>query len=77
MIAVRAVFDNGQIVFQPGALPEGRREVIVTFLDEETPEKRDPEAGKRFVEKWSGFLDGVDIGDWKEQKAEDTLRKHS
>jgi hypothetical protein len=77
MIAVKAVFDNGQVVFPPGTLPEGRREVIVTFLDEETAEKRDPEAGKRFVEKWKGVLKGVDIGDWKDQKADDILRKHS
>ena len=77
MIAIKAVFDNGQVVFPPGTLPEGRREVIVTFLDEETTEKRDPEAGKRFVEKWGGSLKGMDIGDWKDQKADDILRKHS
>jgi hypothetical protein len=77
MIAVKAVYDNGRVVFPPGTLPEGRRDVIVTFLEEENTEKRDPEAGKRFVEKWEGVLKGVDIGNWKEQKAEDILRKHS
>jgi hypothetical protein len=77
MIAIKAVFDNGQVVFPPGTLPEGRREVIVTFLDEETMEKRDPEAGKRFVEKWCGVIKGADIDNWKDQKAEEILKKHS
>jgi len=77
MIAVKAVFDNGQVVFPPRTRPEGRQDVIVTFLDEDTTEKRDPEAGKRFIEKWSGVLKGANIENWKDQKAEDISKKHS
>jgi hypothetical protein len=77
MWAARAIYDNGHLTFLEGTPPEGRIEVIIVFPDENEPSPpRDKNAGKRFVEEWSGVLKGVDIEGWKEQKAADLERKH-
>jgi len=34
------------------------------------------QAGKRFVEKWTGVFKGSSIEDWKDQKANDLQEKH-
>jgi hypothetical protein len=76
MTPIRAIYDNGHLLFPEGNGPEGRMEVVVVFPDKTEPgSNRDKDAGKRFVEKWSGVLEGVDISNWKDQKAEDLMRK--
>ncbi|MBU4272489.1 MAG: hypothetical protein KKE86_04080 [Planctomycetes bacterium] len=52
-------------------------EVIVVFPDPgESAPARDKDAGKRFVEKWSGVLKGENIEGWKEQKIAELEKKH-
>jgi hypothetical protein len=68
---MKAVYDNGLLIFPEGNGPEGRMEVVVIFPDEiALAPPRDKDAGKQFVEKWSGVLKGCDIGNWKDEKAE-------
>ncbi len=77
MLPVKAVYDNGYLTFPEGSTPEGRMEVVVVFPEnEETPPVRDKDAGKRFVKKWSGVLQGADIEGWKEQRIADLEKKH-
>ena len=46
-------------------------EVVVISPDQTEPvPPRDTDAGKRFVEKWSGILKGCDVSNWKDEKAE-------
>jgi hypothetical protein len=71
MRSVRAFYENGHLVFPEGNGPEGRTEVVVIFPDKNEPIVcRDKDAGKRFVREWAGVLEGCDIGNWKDQKAE-------
>jgi hypothetical protein len=77
MRSVRAVYENGHLVFPEGNGPEGRMEVVVIFPEKnESVAARDKNAGKRFVEKWSGVLKGVDVEGWKEQRIADLEKKH-
>jgi len=77
MRSVKAIYENGHLRFPDGAAPEGRMEVVVVFPDEAEPDPpRDKDAGKRFVEEWSGVLKGVDIEGWKEQRIADLEKKH-
>jgi hypothetical protein len=77
MWAVTAIYDNGHLAFPEGTYPEGRMEVVVVFPDQAEPcPPRDKEAGKRFVEEWSGILKGTDIEGWKDRKAADLERRH-
>jgi len=71
MPSVKAVYDNGHLVFPEGNGPEGRMEVVVIFPEKkEVTCPRDKNAGKRFVEEWSGILKGCDISNWKDEKAD-------
>jgi hypothetical protein len=77
MPSVKAIYEDGHLVFPEGNGPEGRMEVVVTFPDaNESTIHRDKDAGKRFVEKWSGVLKGVNIEGWKEQRIADLEKKH-
>jgi hypothetical protein len=79
MRSVRAVYDNGHLVFPEGSGPEGRMEVVVVFSDqgEQVPRRgKDKNAGRRFVEEWSGVLKGADIEGWKEQRIAELEKKH-
>ena len=77
MPSVKAIYENGHLVFPEGNGPEGRMEVVVIFPDKsESAVHRDKDAGKRFVEKWSGVLKGVNIEGWKEQRIADLEKKH-
>ena len=77
MRSVRAVYENGYLVFPEGNAPEGRMEVVVVFPDRsETDRPRDKNAGKRFVEEWAGVLKDVNIEGWKEQRIADLEKKH-
>ncbi len=69
MRPIKAVYDNGHLMFPDGAAPEGRMEVVVVFPDQCEPAPApDKDAGKRFVEKWSGILKDSDIEGWKEDR---------
>ncbi len=71
MQSVKAVYDNGHLLFPEGNGPEGRMEVVVVFPDQaESAPPRDKDAGKRFVREWKGVLKGCDISNWKDEKAE-------
>ena len=71
MRPVKVVYENGHLIFPEGSGPEGRMEVVVVFPDQGEPvAPRDKNAGKRFVEKWTGVLKGVNIEGWKDEKAE-------
>jgi hypothetical protein len=77
MRSVKAVYENGRIIFPKGSLPEGRMEVVVIFPDTSEPVvPRDKDAGKRFVREWSGILKDVNIEGWKEQRIADLEKKH-
>jgi hypothetical protein len=78
MRPVKAVYENGHVIFPGESAPEGRMEVVIVFPDEgESPSLNpDKDAGKRFVEKWSGALKGVDIEGWKERRIADLETKH-
>jgi hypothetical protein len=54
-------------------------EVINGFIQEtlEQIQKSEFSIGKQFVKKWRGVLKDADIGDWKDRKADERLRKHS
>ena len=71
MRSVKAIYENGHLIFPEGNGPEGRMEVVVIFPDENRVRRpRDKDAGKRFVREWSGILKGCDISNWKDEKAE-------
>ncbi len=81
MRQVNAVYENGHLTLPDGLTPEGRLDVVVTFSDlspnpSEPVPTRDKNAGKRFVEEWSGILEGIDIEGWKEQRIADLEKKH-
>lgn len=81
MRSVKAVYENGHLMFPDGPAPEGRMDVVVVFPDQlpdqgEPSPPRNKNAGKEFVEKWSGVLKGVDIEGWKEQRIADLEKKH-
>jgi hypothetical protein len=79
MRSIKAVYENGHLVFPEGNGPEGRMEVVVVFPDqsERVPSRnRDKNAGKRFVQKWRGILKGVNIEGWREQRIADLEKKH-
>jgi hypothetical protein len=80
MQPMKAIYEDGRLVFPEGNAPKGRMEVVVVFPDPgESPpaRKKDKDAGKRFVQKWSGVLKGCDISNWKDEKAEYLLKKGS
>lgn len=77
MRSVKVVYENGHLIFPDGSGSEGRMEVVVVFPDQGEPiAPRDKNAGKRFVEKWTGVLKGVNIEGWKEQRIADLEKKH-
>lgn len=77
MASFKAVYENGHLVFPDGNAPEGRMEVVVIFPDKKQEARpRDKDAGKKFVEKWGGILEGVKIEGWKEQRIADLEKKH-
>jgi hypothetical protein len=77
MRTIKALYENGHLMFPEGVAPEGRMEVVVVFPDHAEPTApRDKDAGKRFVEKWSGVLKGVNIEGWKEQRIAELEKKH-
>ena len=77
MRPIKAVYEDGHLMFSEGPAPEGRMEVIVVFPDQTEPASpRDKDAGKRFVEEWSGVLKGADIEGWREQRMADLEKKH-
>jgi hypothetical protein len=77
MHRIKGLYENGQVTFPEGAAPEGRMDVVVIFPDPREPTPpRDKNAGKRFVEKWSGVLKGADIEGWKEQRIADLEKKY-
>lgn len=76
MRPIRAMYENRHLIFPDGSEPEGRMEVVVVFPDSgESAPARDKDAGKRFVEKWSGVLKGENIEGWKDQKADYLMDK--
>jgi hypothetical protein len=77
MRSMKAVYENGHVLFPEGTAPEGRMEVVVIFPDKnESVIRRDKDAGKRFVEEWAGVLKGVNIEGWREQRIADLEKKH-
>jgi len=77
MRPIKAVYEDGHLMFPDGAAPEGRMEVVIVFPDQsKLSPPRDKDAGKRFVKEWSGVLKGVDIEGWKEQRIADLEEKH-
>jgi hypothetical protein len=78
MRSVKAVYENGHLVFPDGNGPEGRMEVVIVFEEGKPvpPRNKDKDAGKRFVQKWKGILKGVNIEGWKERKIADLEKKH-
>jgi hypothetical protein len=77
MQSVKAIYENGQILFLEASLPKGRRDVIVTFLEGRDPSARyDPGAGKRFVLKWKGFLKNANTEGWREERTAYLEKKH-
>jgi hypothetical protein len=76
MHTVKGVYENGQIMLPEGQYPPGRQDVIVLFPDSSDRSHHDPNAGKRFVQRWKGILKGCSIVDWRDQKAEYLMRKH-
>jgi hypothetical protein len=76
--SVKAFYENGHLVFPEGCGPEGPMEVVVVFPDRNNPDSvRVEDAGKRFVCKWSGVLEGCDLGRWKDEKADYLRGKRS
>jgi hypothetical protein len=68
---MKAIYENGHLLFPDGSAPEGRMEVVVVFPDQgESVPPRDKDAGKRFVREWAGVLKGCDVSNWKDDKAE-------
>ena len=76
MHTIKGIYENGQIILPEGQYPAGRRDVIVLFPDDEGASAIDATAGERFVKKWEGILEGCNIDDLKDQKADDLLRKY-
>jgi hypothetical protein len=80
MQTMKAVYDNGTLVFPEGVAPRGRMEVVVVFPEQVEAvsnnliEQRDKDAGKRFVREWSGILRGCNIDNWKDEKAAHLLK---
>jgi hypothetical protein len=71
MRSVKAIYENGHLMFSEGTPPLGRMEVVVVFPETgETNPRRNTEAGKRFVQEWAGVLKGCDISRWTDDKAE-------
>jgi hypothetical protein len=71
MRPIKAVYEDGHLMFPEGAAPEGRMEVVVIFPDQSEPSPpRDKDGGKRFDREWAGVLKGCDISNWKDEKAE-------
>lgn len=68
MQTLKAVYENGRLLFPEGTAPEGRMEVVVIFPEQaerspaDAAEPRDKDAGKRFVQECAGVLRGHDIG---------------
>ncbi len=72
MRSIKAVYENGHLVFPEGDGPEGRMEVVVVFPDKnQTDHNQAKGSGERFVREWSGILEGCDLGNWQENKADD------
>jgi hypothetical protein len=79
MPSVKAIYEDGQVVFPDGNGPEGRMEVVVVFPDHgqpAPPRGKDKNAGKRFVQKWKGILKGVNIEGWEEERIAELEKKH-
>jgi hypothetical protein len=71
MRPVKAVYEDGHLMFPEGSASEGRMEVVVVFPDKSEPAPaRDVNAGKRFVREGAGVLKGCDVSNWKDEKAE-------
>ena len=71
MRSVKAVYENGHLMFPEGNGPEGRMEVVVVFPDQGEPcppRSRDKDAGKRFVREVVGHPQRCDIEHWKERE---------
>ena len=70
MQLVKAVYDNGHLVFPEGNGPEGTMEVVVVFPDRADrlfPATRTPANGSYGNGK---ALKGCDISNWQDEKAE-------
>lgn len=71
MKSIKAVYDNGHLQFPEGNRPAGRMEVVVLFPESNEPnELHDKDAGRRFVEEWSGVLKDANLDNWQDEKAE-------
>jgi hypothetical protein len=76
MRSVKAVYENGHLMFPDGSVPEGRMEVVVVFPDQgESSPPRDKDAGKRFVRQWTGILKGANIEGWKDRRIAEIGKK--
>ena len=80
---VEAVYHDGVIELKE--IPSGikRARVLVTFPDEEEENKirfidwNKVKKNKSTVDKWIGFLEGADIGDWKAARRKYLEDKHN
>jgi hypothetical protein len=83
MQVIEAVCEDGRIILPQDQAPKGRVNVIVTVLtptgddQDEAEPLHDVNAGREFVRKWSGVLQGHNIEGWRERRARDRLEKHS
>jgi len=79
---VEAIYHDGVVELKekPAGIQKAR--ALVVFLDSEEPEERHKidwnrvRNSKSTVDKWIGFLEGVDIGDWKAEKRDYIEEKH-
>jgi len=77
MQSLKAIYEDGYVRFPGNRGPKGSINVIITFLEkEDSPSGETVNAGKRFVEKWGGVIEGRDIGNWKEGRTEYLRGKH-
>ena len=70
MRSVKAVYENGHLVFPETQPPKGRMNVVVTFLEDRGAPEADKNAGKLFVSRWTGIIRDSHIEGWKDHKAE-------
>jgi hypothetical protein len=78
MQSLKAIYEDGHVRFPEHREPKGRINVIITFLEEDgVPSDKAMNAGKRFVEKWAGVIEGRDLEKWRESRTEYLRGKHA
>lgn len=76
METVEAIYENGKVKFLTRNLPKRRFKVLVTFLEElELPPQKEM-TWKEFLQKWEGIIEGADIENYKDERAQYLKEKY-